>query len=200
MTSDSTFLDDQIAFLAASCGVEPSMAPRFHQETRQAAQVFDRPRPPHPTKLLSEFRKLETELAGGHDGIPRPPEYLWPYLFVSEPHELDALLHDKEALSTAVRIGISILESSSDLEHSRRGGQYRDSRLDTFVMYLAHIFRRYTKSESKFTIDKDTGQPVDAFSRYLDEAIIQFHPEKRVPPGSLRNALQQNRQFLRGAK
>ena len=64
-------------------------------------------------------------------------------------------------------------------------------------MRLAHIFRRYSKSESKFTIDPDTGQPSDPFSRYLDEAIDQFHPEGRVSPGSLRNALQQNRQFLR---
>ena len=109
----------------------------------------------------------------------------------------DVLLRDEEALSTAVRNGISALENSSELEHSRRGGQYRDSRLDTFVMYLAHIFRRYKKSESKFTIDTEKGQPIDAFSRYLDEAIIQFHPEGDVPPGSLRNALQQNRQFLR---
>ncbi len=173
------------------------MALRFHQETRQAAQIFDRPRPPRPTKLLSELRKLETQLASGKDGIPRPPEYLWPFLFVSEPHELDALLDDEEALITAVRTGISVLENSSELEYSRRGGQYRDSRLDTFVMYLAYIFLRYTKSEPKFTIDTVTRQPSDAFSLYLDEAIFQFHPEGRVPPGSLRNALQQNRQFLR---
>ncbi len=173
------------------------MARRFYEETRQAAQIFDRPRPPRPTKLLSELRKLETQLAGGKVGIPRPPEYLWPFLFVSEPHELDALLRDEEALITAVQTGILALETSSELKYSRRGGQYRDSRLDTFVMYLAHIFRRYTKSESKFTIDLDTGQPSDAFSQYVDEAVFQFHPEGCVPPGSLRNALQQNRQFLR---
>ena len=173
------------------------MALRFHQETRQAAQIFDRPLPPRPTKLLSELRRLEAQLADSKDNSPRPPEYLWPFLFVSEPHELDALLDDEEALITAVRTGISVLENSSELEYSRRGGQYRDSRLDTFVMYLAHIFRRYTKSESKFTIDPVTRQPSDAFSLYLDEAIIQFHPEGRVSLGSLRNALQQNRKFWR---
>ncbi len=177
--------------------MEPSKALRFHQETRQAAQIFDRPRPPRPTKLLSELRKLETQFPGGKDGIPRPPEYLWPFLFVSEPHELDALLRDEEALSTAVRNGILALETSSELEFSRRGGQYRDPRLDRFVMRLAHIFRCYNKTEPKFTIDPDTGQPSGAFKRYFDEAIFQFHPEGRVPPGSLRNALQQNRQFLR---
>ena len=173
------------------------MAPRFHQETRQAAQVFSRPPPPRPTKILRELRGLEDRLANGKGKISRPPEYLWPYLFVSEPHELDELLRDKEAMLTAVQNGISALEISAELEFSRRGGQYRDSRLDTFVMYLAQIFCRYTKSETKFTIDWDTGQPSDAFSRFLLEAIAQFHPEGRVPPGTLRNALQQNRQFLR---
>lgn len=96
------------------------MAPRFHQETRQAAQVFSRPPPPRPTKILSELRGLEAQLADGTGDFARPPEYLWPYLFVSEPHELDALLRDKEALSTAVGNGISALENSSELEHSRR--------------------------------------------------------------------------------
>ena len=173
------------------------MAPRFHQETRQAAHVFSRQPPPRPTKMLRELRMLEAQLADGKGKIPRPPEYLWPYLIVSEPHEIDKLLRDKEGLSTAVRNGISALKNSSEFKYSRRGGQYRDPRLDTFIMYLAQIFCLYTKSETKFTIDWDTGKPSDKFSRFLLEAIAQFHPEGRVPPGTLRNALQQNRQFLR---
>jgi hypothetical protein len=173
------------------------MALRFHQETRQAAQIFSRPPPPRPTKLLGELCKLKAQLDDGQEAALRPPEYLWPHLLVSEPHEIDALMLDKEALSTAVRNGIAALESSSELEHSRKGGQYRDPRLDTFVMYLARIFHRYAKSESKFTIAPDTGEPSDAFSRYMDEAIHQFHPAGLFSPGSLRNALQRNRQFLR---
>ena len=65
------------------------MAPRFYQETRQAAQVFSRPPPPRPTKLLRELRELEARLADGKGRIPRPPEYLWPYLSVPESHELE---------------------------------------------------------------------------------------------------------------
>ena len=173
------------------------MAPRFHQETRQAAQVFSRPPPPRPTKILSELRRLEAQLANGKGNISRPPEYLWDYLFVSEPHELETLLRDMKAMLIAVRNGILVLEDSSELAFSRKGGQYRDERLDIFIMHLAHIFRRYTKSETKFTVDWDTGKPSDKFSRFLLEAIAQFHPQGRVPPGTLRNALQQNRQFLR---
>ena len=146
---------------------------------------------------MSELRSLEARSLSKTAAIPRPPEYLWPYLFVAEEHQLEPLLADKEKLLRAAQDGLQALETGSELDHSRKGGRYRDPRLDQFVMRLAFIYRRYAKKNESFTISWDTGKPDSAFSNFVNEAIHQFHPDGCVPPGTLRTAMQIVRRFLR---
>ncbi len=116
--------DNKARILAASCGIDPDLAPRLYQEVSQAARVFGQPEPPRLSRILSKLRSLEARLLHEKAAIPRPPEYLWPYIFVAEEHQLAPLLVDKEKFLRAVQDGIEALESSSELEHSRRGGRF----------------------------------------------------------------------------
>lgn len=184
-------------FLVASCGIPTNKALRVFQDAKSAAGVFEKPKPPRPTRLLSELRKLEARLLSNRGGIDAPPDYLWPYMFVSEEDELEALMADSEKFLSTVQLGLEALEDSSELAQSRGGGPYPDPRLNSFVMRLALIYQTYAKTKITFTIDLNTHQPSSPFVDFVDEAIYQFHPDGSVPPGELRTALQETRRFLR---
>ncbi len=159
--------------------------------------MFEQPEPPRPSVMLSELRTLEPRMFGKSCDNLRPPEYLWPYLFVEEEHDLAPLLANKQRLLQAVQTAIEVLEGSPELEFSRRGGRHRDPRLDRFVLRLARIFRYYAKRDETFTVSWETGKLSSPFISFVDEAIRQFHPEHHVSPGTLRGAIQDIRRYRR---
>lgn len=197
---DDSVEEDFGQFLVASCGLPPSKALRVYQDVKSAARVFKRPKPPRPTRLLSELRMLEARLEAGKHDTDKPQNHLWPYLFVSEEDELEALIADPEKFLSAIQLGLEALEYGSELAQSRKGGPFPDPRLNSFVMRLSQFYQAYAKAEITFTIDLDTHQPSSPFARFVDEAINQFHPDGTAPPGQLRTALQETRKFLRNTE
>ena len=119
---------------------------------------------PRPTDQLKRFRELLAEL--GNDTFqPVIEPWVWPLLGVSEEYEEQDLLADHDALISRVKNAITDLTDSTEYKLDRKGGRRSDPSLDSFLLHLAFIYRRYTGYRTTYSEDMHgSGQA----SSYLD--------------------------------
>ena len=130
-------------------------------------------KPPRPTGQLKRFHELLAEL-DDDASEPTIESWIWPWLDVSEEHEEQDFLADRDALVSRLEDAIAVLTDSAEYKLDRKGGRRSDPGLDSFLLHLAFIYRQYTGYRVSYSEDTSGGGQKSAFFRFASEVLRLF--------------------------
>ena len=156
--------------------------------------VFRNASDPRPSTWPKQLRKILKSARKRKFHPHHVPKGIWPFIGVEDEKGLEELCSSQAALIEAIEQALMIVDVDEEVIQSRKGGRFRDPRIDTAVAYLARIFFRYMRSRPTLTIDE--GEMVSPFALFVYEAFSQFYPGP-IPEGSLQLAVREAVQFER---
>ena len=130
-------------------------------------------KPPRPTGQLKRFHELLAEL-DDDASEPTIESWIWPWLDVSEEHEEQDFLADRDALVSRLEDAIAVLTDSAEYKLDRKGGRRSDPSLDSFLLHLAFIYRRYTGYRTTYSEDMHGSGQQSPFFRFAAEVLRLF--------------------------
>lgn len=128
---------------------------------------------PRPTGQLKRFHELLAELDDDASD-PTIESWIWPWLDVSEEHEEQDFLADRDALVSRLEDAIAVLTDSAEYQLDRKGGRRSDPSLDSFLLHLAFFYRRYTGYRTTYSEDMQGGGQQSPFFWFVAEILRLF--------------------------
>ena len=128
---------------------------------------------PRPTDQLKRLQELLAELDDDSTN-PSVDSWIWPWLEVSEEHEKQDLLSDRDELILRIENAIKVLTDGMEYELDRKGGRRSDPHLESFLLRLAFIYRKHTGYRASYSENTAGAGQQSSFFWFATEVLRSF--------------------------